>query len=138
MRGVFADVSGLALTNGHALSTESDVDRLAAATGGMSAYLREWLGRLDWTVDEFSYWPMKLRSIARPVLAANPFLDAVVEAEIFDEAAVVGELTRMLYDPGTRERLAGARSDYVRAVDALPSTAEVVAAAGRKLGMNIR
>jgi hypothetical protein len=138
MRGVFADVSGLALTNGFALSSESDVDRLAAATGGMSAYLREWLSMLDWTVDEFSYWPMKLRSLARPVLAGNPFLDAVAEAEILDEAAVVGQLTDMLYDPGTRERLARARSDYIHAVDSLPSTAEVFTAAGRKLGMDFR
>ncbi|MEN3361633.1 MAG: hypothetical protein V7637_5615 [Mycobacteriales bacterium] len=137
MRGVFADVSGLALTNGFALTGESDVDRLAAATGGVSDYLREWLAGLDWTVEEFSYWPMKLRSLARPVLTDNPFLGAVAEAEILDEAAVVGQLTRMLYGPATRERLAQARSDYVRAVDALPSTADVFTAAGRKLGMDI-
>lgn len=64
-----------------------------------------------------------------PVLTDNPFLDTVLTAEVFDEAAVTGALHALLYDRETRDRLATARAGYFADIGELPPTAAVVRAA---------
>jgi hypothetical protein len=134
LRSVFADVAGLVLTNRHTVAADGDADRLDAELGGLGPTVRDWLGRVG-PVHPFRLWPMSFFEFMRPLLAENPFLDAVSHAEILDETAVVDTLTRLLYDRPTQDRMAAARERYAAAVAALPDTVDVFATAARAAGM---
>ncbi|WP_414943793.1 DUF6365 family protein [Amycolatopsis sp. cmx-11-32] len=62
----------------------------------------------------------------------NPFVEAGLSAEIFDEQAVLRALMDLLYDEPTHRALADRRADYLRALALLPSAADAVRAALRR------
>ncbi|GAA0953047.1 hypothetical protein GCM10009558_069930 [Virgisporangium aurantiacum] len=133
---MFADVAGLVLTNRYTVAADGDADRLDAELGGLGPTVRGWLDRVG-PVHPFRLWPMSFFEFMRPLLAANPFLDAVSHAEILDEAGVVATLTALLYDRPTQDRMAAARDRYAAAVAALPDTVDVFAAAARAAGLRM-
>ncbi|GAA0904673.1 hypothetical protein GCM10009558_094090 [Virgisporangium aurantiacum] len=136
VRAVLADVPGMVLTNGFGVNGGADVDRVDAAVGGLTPAVRDWLtgiGRLY----PFRMWPMSFHTFMAPLLADNPYLDAVSTVELLDERAVVSGLSDLLSDGPTRERAAAGRAAYRRAVDALPDTREVFATAAARSGLRV-
>ncbi|MEO3778495.1 DUF6365 family protein [Micromonospora sp. B11E3] len=98
------------------------------------ARVAEWLAE-TLPIEPFRLWPKGFHSFLEPMLAGNPYLDAVVQREVLDGGGIVDDLTGLLYDPGAQRRLADRRARYLAAVDALPPTAEVFTAAVRRAGL---
>jgi predicted ATPase len=71
------------------------------------------------------------------MLAGNPYADAVAQAEVLDERAVVDSLTRLLYDGGYRADRIAAQDRYADQVLALPPTGEVFTAMAARLGIGV-
>lgn len=68
----------------------------------------------------FRAWPLSLYHLLSPVLHGNPYLDAVRNIEVLDEAAFTGALSELLSPDGaTAQRQRQAR--YVETVRALPT-----------------
>ncbi|GAA4548938.1 DUF6365 family protein [Amycolatopsis samaneae] len=134
-RAMFADVPAFAMVNGYELPKAGGADVLADAMGTVSPRVRDWLDGLDARVRPFRMWPMRWRSVVDPLLAGNPLDDAVDAAEVFDEAAFVGGLARVLGDDVTRDRLASARAQYVDRVTTLPEGDVALREALRRMGV---
>ena len=73
-------------------------------------------------VPRFLVWPLGLAEFLAPVLAGNPYLDAVGVAEILDEGALAAACRERLRDAATQARIAA----YVASVRQLPRGAEVL------------
>jgi hypothetical protein len=74
----------------------------------------------------FRVWPMGLHEFLRPVLADNPYVDALTHVELVDQPALEAAL-RELVEPGPARTAAIERQlGYAAAVRALPCAAEVL------------
>lgn len=135
-RAVFADVPGFYAVNGIQVEHGAGRGILTDRLGGVSARVARWLDSFPLTLPEFHLWPLRWNSIYRPLYAGNPFTEAVAHAEILDEPSVVGRLAELLYDRVAQDRLAAARDNYRRQIEALPSTVEVFSEAARRVGLN--
>jgi hypothetical protein len=111
--------------NSHAGKT---VEEVAAALPEPPAEpVRRWLERVV-PLHPFRVWPLGLYGLLSPVLAANPFADAVRAVEVLDWPALTGACRELLFDAGARERVLRRQADYVRMVRALPAAADVMLA----------
>jgi hypothetical protein len=98
---------------------------LAALAVPPSSELRAWLARAA-PLYPFRIWPLGFARFLAPVVAGNPYFEAVESVEILDEAAVIAACEAAIADRDTRARLAAARQRYTRAVRTLPSATDVL------------
>jgi hypothetical protein len=125
-RAVMAGVPAMVLGNRFAIRDAEDAGKAEAELGGFSPVVREQLpGALP--LYPFRLWPLSYYKFLTPLLTDNPFTGAVSHAEILDEPAVIGGLTRLLYDQPTRSQALARQSAYVDQVRALPDTPTVFA-----------
>ena len=133
-RAVMSGVPAMVLGNSYRLRDVADIDRADALTGGFTDFVRDAVTEVV-PLHPFRMWPLGFFSFLRPLLAGNPYADAVAQAEVLDERAVVDSLTRLLYDDGYRaDRIAG-QDRYAGQVLALPPTGEVFTAMAARLGI---
>ncbi|MDA3624728.1 DUF6365 family protein [Saccharopolyspora sp. WRP15-2] len=104
---------------------------------GLKPAVRDWLAGFTAPVPRFTLWPWGWVRLLEPALRDNPFTSAFTTAELFDEDAVVGGLTALLYDSEARDAAAKARAAYLAEVDRLPDTADVVRAALLRAGASL-
>jgi hypothetical protein len=76
-------------------------------------------------VHPFRVWPLGLAGFLAPVLAGNPYLDAIETAELLDGDATVAACRRLLHDPVARDAHLGRRDAYVATLSRLPSGADL-------------
>ncbi|GLX05358.1 DUF6365 family protein [Microbispora sp. NBRC 16548] len=133
-RAVLMGTPGMLLTNRFTLTDEQSVAGMEQELGGLSDTVRSWLGEVV-PIDPFRHWPKGLYHFVEPLVQGNEYLTAMAHEQLFDEKAVVEGMRGILYEPAVRERLAEAQSRYVRLVDDLPPTHEVIRAAVGKLGI---
>lgn len=126
-RAVLMDRPAVIMQNRYRVHDEADVARVDAELG-LTARVRGWLDATT-PIDPFRLWPKGCFAVQEPMLRANPYLDALVTAEILDETGTVAALHGLLYDKDAKDRLAAGRSRYLAAVNALPDAAHVVGAA---------
>lgn len=134
-RAALVDVPGLFTVNTFDIDGEPGLRRLADAFGGLSPAVRSWLAGFPGPVPPFHMWPLQWNAVVSRLLEDNPLTTTALRTELFDEESVVTGLEAVLYDPGTRDRLAAARADYRDAIAKLPETAEVFLTAARRCGV---
>jgi hypothetical protein len=123
-RAVMAGVPAMVLGNRFSIADEEDAEKAEAEVGGFSPVVREQLpGAMP--LYPFRLWPLSYYTFLTPLLTDNPFSGAVSPAEILDEQAVTGGLTRLLYDQQTRSQALARQSAYADRVRALPDTCAV-------------
>ena len=123
-RAVMAGVPAMVLGNRFDIQGPADAEQAGAEIGGFSPAVRENLaGAMP--LYPFRLWPLSFYKFLTPLLTNNPFTGAVTQAEILDEQAVTGGLTRLLYDPPTRSEALARQSAYADRVRALPDTPTV-------------
>jgi hypothetical protein len=135
-QAIMADVPAMVLSNRFAIADEAGAEELAGevAGGQVSDFVRSWLAATG-PVYPFRIWPLGYHRFLEPVLAGNPYADALATAELLDEHGAVAALEAALYDPATRDSYARARADYHRTVAALPGTGEVFTRAAQAAGL---
>ncbi|MFJ9430305.1 DUF6365 family protein [Streptomyces sp. NPDC101490] len=136
-RAVLADVPGLFTVNTFDVDGEPGLRLLSDAFGGVSPAVRSWLAAFPGPVPPFHMWPLRWNAVVSRLLEANPLTTTALRAELLDEESVVAGLEAVLYDPGVRDRLAGARADYRDAITGLPETVEVFLTAARRCGVTV-
>jgi hypothetical protein len=123
-RAVMAGVPAMVLGNRFDIGDQEDAGKAEAELGGFSPAVRENLpGAMP--LYPFRLWPLSYYKFLTPLLTDNPFTAAVTRAEILDEQAVTGGLTRLLYDQPTRSEALARQSAYADRVRALPDTPTV-------------
>lgn len=134
-RAVMAGVPAMVLGNRFAIKDLEDAEKAEAEIGGFSPAVRQNLsGAMP--LHPFRLWPLGYYEFLAPLLADNPFTAAVSQAEILDEQAVTGGLTRLLYDQPTRSEALARQSAYAEQVRALPDTRTVLTQTFQHIGMN--
>ncbi len=126
-RSVLMNRTAMVVQNRFRVHNDADV-ALVDAEVKLTGTVRDWLGRAA-PIDPFRLWPKGAYFVQEPMFTDNPYTDALITAEILDETGTVAAMEGALYDPEIRDRHASARADYLRAVNALPDTADVVLAA---------
>jgi hypothetical protein len=135
-RAVMAGVPAMVLGNRFDISDTEDAEKAEAEIGGFSPVVREQLpGTLP--LYPFRLWPLSYYKFLTPLLTDNPFTGAVSHAEILDEQAVTGGLTRLLYDQPTRSQALARQSAYADQVRALPDTPTVFSETLEHIGMGM-
>jgi hypothetical protein len=135
-RAVMSGVPAMVLGNSYRIRDADGLDKAAAAAGGFTGFVRGAV-RQCLPLHPFRMWPLGFHSFLTPLLTANPYTDAIAQAEVLDEPAVVDGLTSLLFDPeGKASRLA-AQHAYADAVLALSSTQEVFAGVAADLGARV-
>jgi Family of unknown function (DUF6365) len=123
-RAVMAGVPAMVLGNRFDIGDPADAEQAEAEIGGFSPAVRANLaGAMP--LYPFRLWPLSFYKFLTPLLTGNPFTGAVTQAEILDEQAVTGGLTRLLYDQPTRSEALARQSAYADRVRALPDTPTV-------------
>jgi hypothetical protein len=89
--------------------------------------VRRWLEQVV-PLHPFRVWPLGLYGLLSPVLAGNPFNDAVRTVELLDWAALTGACRELLEDGAARAQALQRQSDYARLVRSLPDAADVMLA----------
>ncbi|GAA4668379.1 hypothetical protein GCM10023347_22130 [Streptomyces chumphonensis] len=123
-RAILADVPGVLTVNSVRADGPEDVMALKGRLGGPTSAVHSWLNSFPGPVPPFYAWPLRWTAFLRGMLRDNPFTETVLLTELLDEEAVVGGLEAVLYDIGTRERLAEMRARYRDAMGGLPPVAE--------------
>jgi hypothetical protein len=123
-RAVMAGVPAMVLGNRFDIQDTEDAEKAEAELGGFSPVVREQLPSAM-PVHPFRLWPLSYYKFLTPLLTDNPFTGAVTQAEILDEQAVTGGLTRLLFDQPTRSEALAKQSAYADRVRALPDTPTV-------------
>jgi hypothetical protein len=127
VRAVLMDVPVVMMTNRFTVTGAHEIERVAGEVGGMSDAVRGWLAGIL-PVAPFRQWPKGAYFVQERLVKGNGYLSAIAHRELLDEQGVHEALTGALYEPAARERLARDRAAYLRTVDALPPTVDVVTA----------
>jgi hypothetical protein len=135
-RAVMSGIPAMVLGNSYRLRDVTDIDRADALAGGFTDFVRDAVTEVL-PLHPFRMWPLGFHSFLRPLLAGNPYADAVAQAEVLDERAVVDGLTELLYDDGYRAARLAAQDGYAGQVLALPPTGEVFAGMAEQLGITV-
>jgi hypothetical protein len=136
---VMADVPAMVLSNRFAIAEADMLEEVAGGfeSGQASEFVRSWLGGTG-PIYPFRIWPLGYHRFLEPLLAGNPYADALATAELLDEHGAVTVLEAALYDQATRDSYARARADYHRTVAALPDTCETFTRAAQAAGLSMR
>lgn len=137
IRALLMDIPAMLLTNRFHVPDTAAIEAVDGELGGLGPAARTWLGHTV-PIEPFRLWPKGLHAFMEPLLKGNGYPDAIARRELLDEEGVVSGLEALLHDPATRDRLAQDRARYVAAVEALPPTYEVFAAAARRAGLPSR
>jgi len=133
-RAVMAGVPAMVLGNRFDIGDQEDAEKAEAELGGFSPVVRENLpGAMP--LYPFRLWPLSYYNFLTPLLTDNPFTGAITQAEILDEQAVTGGLTRLLYDQPTRSEALARQSAYADRVRALPDTPAVFSQTLQHIGI---
>lgn len=97
-------------------------DELTALLPDASETLRGWLAGAA-PLHPFRLWPLGLFRFLTPVLAANPFTDALLQVELLDEEVLVESCRALLFDEATADAQRQAQARYRDRVAALPGPA---------------
>jgi hypothetical protein len=89
--------------------------------------VRRWLEQVV-PLHPFRVWPLGLYGLLTPVLADNPFTEAVRTVEVLDWAALTGACRELLFDAGAREQALRRQGAYAALARGLPDAAEVMLA----------
>jgi hypothetical protein len=108
-----------------------------AVLAGMDAVVIGNSATVPGSLYPFRMWPLGAHEFLAPVLAANAYTGAYVQAELLDTAATAATIERTLHDPSARHVLAEARAKYQANVAALPPTCEVFDQAARLVGLTL-
>jgi uncharacterized protein DUF6365 len=135
-RAVMAGVPAMVLGNRYRLRDVADIDRADAQAGGFTGFVRDAVSEAI-PLHPFRMWPLGFYSFLDPMMAGNPYADAVAQAEVLDERAVVDGLTGLLFDQGYRATRLAIQDSYASKVFALPPTGEVFAAMAGQLGITV-
>jgi Family of unknown function (DUF6365) len=133
-RAVMAGVPAMVLGNRYRLRDVADLDRADGVDGGFTEFVRDAVTEVL-PLHPFRMWPLGFFSFLRPLLAGNPYADAVAQAEVLDERTVVNDLTGLLFDAGYRATRLAVQDSYASKVLALPPAGEVLAAVAGQLGL---
>lgn len=133
-RAVMSGVPAMVLGNSCRLRDVTDIDRVEALAGGFTDFVRDAVSDVV-PLHPFRMWPLGFYSFLRPLLTGNPYADAVAQAEVLDERAVVDGLEDLLYDDGYRATRLAVQDGYAGQVLALPPTGEVFTAMAEQLGV---
>lgn len=136
-RAVLSDTPGMVLTNRFTVTEPGQLDEVERALGGMSGAVRSWAAE-SLPLYPFRMWPLGFHSFLDNLVAGNPYPEAVLQAELLDEPAVVSGMTAALYDADTGDRLAAARAGYRQQLDGMPDTVEVFTEAAKSLGLVVK
>jgi hypothetical protein len=136
-RALISDIPAIVLVNGLAVGTPEAVEEAGAAIGsGLTSAVRDWLaGMLP--LHKFRMWPLGFYDFLEPLLAANPYTEALTTIELLDEKAVVAGISRELYDIATMDAKAAARARYLAVLDAEVSTRKMFAELASDLGLTL-
>ena len=134
-RAVMSGIPAMVLGNSYRIQDAAGLEE-AAAAGGFTSFVRGAV-RECLPLHPFRMWPLGFRSFLAPLLTANPYTDAIAQAEVLDEPAVVDGLTSLLFDPACRAGRLAAQNAYADAVRALPATPGVFAAVAAGLGIRV-
>jgi hypothetical protein len=115
------DVPALAVVN--SASGETAEELRAGLARPPSPFLARHLEALA-PLHRFRIWPSGLHAFLAPVLAGNPYVDAIDVVELLDETGFVDRCQRLLFDPATRADAAARRAAYVARIERLPRPAE--------------
>jgi Family of unknown function (DUF6365) len=135
---IMADVPALVIANQFAVQATDNGQ--ATGDGGslkVSPAVRSWLADTV-PLYPFRVWPLGYHGFLGPVLAGNPYADALALTELLDEEGTVTEAEAILYDKATQDAYARARADYHQTVTALPDTCETFTRAARAAGLTMR
>jgi hypothetical protein len=132
-RAVMSGVPAMVLGNRHRLRDAADLD---SDLGGFTPFIRDAV-RDCLPLHPFRMWPLGFHSFLAPLLTANPYTDAVAQAEVLDEPAAVDGLTSLLFDADGRASRLAAQHDYADQVRALAETADVFTAVAQDLGLRV-
>ncbi len=99
----------------------------ARLPGPPSRLVDQWLQAAA-PLHRFRAWPYGYYSLMAPVLADNPYLDAVRVCEVLEEVPFLETCGQLLSDPRARERERARQAAYRAIVARLPSAADRVAA----------
>jgi hypothetical protein len=119
---VASGVPVVAAVNSFQGRTADDV--LAAMGRDPDDPLRPWLERVA-PLFRFRLFPLGLFDLLTPVLAGNPYVDAIRTVELLDGAALTAACRELLFDDAAREELRGRQQAFCRRARALPPGAEV-------------
>lgn len=136
-RSVMSGIPAMVLGNRYRIPDAAALESVSTQIGGISARARD-LARDCLPFHAFRMWPLGFRTFLEPLLTMNPYTDAISQAEILDESAVVNGLTALLYDPATRERARTAQAAYSAEVHALPDTSDVFLETVSQLDLVVR
>jgi hypothetical protein len=89
--------------------------------------VRRWLEKVV-PLYPFRVWPLGLHGLLTPVLADNPFTDALRTVELLDWDALVGACHALLFDPRARADALERQAAYCATVRTLPRGADVLRA----------
>jgi len=135
-RAVLSDIPAVALTTNFAVPDLQAIPEVEAKLGGLSDPVRQWLTDMV-PLHRMRMWPLGFHSFLDPILSDNPYTRAFVDIELLDEDAVLQGVTSALYDAPTRDRLAAARADYLKILDAQVDTHAAFAEAAGRLGLSL-
>lgn len=133
-RAVVSDIPAMLLTNGFQVPDTAGIDKVCARLGGISGHVRRWLADTV-PLYPFRMWPLGYHAFMEPLLAGNPYADAISQAELLDEQGVVTGLEAALYDRATRDRFARARADYRQQLTSIPDTCETFELVAKRVGI---
>lgn len=136
-RATLCGTPGLALTNRFTVAEPAQLEQVESDLGGLSGAVRSWAAQ-SLPLYPFRMWPLGFHSFLDPLLAGNPYGEAILTAELLDEPAVVSAMTNALYDADTGHRLAAAQDGYRQQLAGLPDTVEVFTEAAKSLGLVVR
>jgi len=134
---VLADVPAVVFSNRFTLTEADLAGDLAGGPEKVSDFVRSWLAGTV-PIYPFRIWPLGYHRFLEPLLAGNPYSDALATAELLDEDGAVTVLEAALYDQATRDAYARARADYHRIVASLPGTCETFSHAAQAAGLTLR
>jgi hypothetical protein len=108
--------------------TGRTVDDVAASLPAPPAEpVRRWLEQMV-PLHPFRVWPLGLHGLLTPVLAGNPFTEALRTVEVLDWDALIGACRDALFAAPLREQLLERQAAYCESVRGLPGAAELLLA----------
>jgi len=118
VRAVLSGTPVMLITNQFSVTEPGQAAAIADRLGGMSDFARRWLAE-SVPLHPFRVWPMGFHGFLDSLLAGNSYLSAFTAAELLDEAAVLGGLRGLLYDPAEHARSRLRRADYLAEIAAV-------------------
>ena len=136
-QAIMADVPALVIANKFTVPAGGDHGADGADGLALTPEVRDWLADTV-PLYPFRVWPLGYHGFLGPVLAGNPYADALAVTELLDEQGTVSAAEALLYDHATQDAYARARAGYHQIVAGLPDTCDTFTLAAQTAGLNTR